>query len=254
MNTARKSLIVFIQCFIFFVGLYIFKKYDNELFLQINPNSKNFFSYLFIFFTTMTDGIIVLLTMSLLYRFRKEYFLPATIALMIAGVLVYILKEYFAVSRPAHHFNASEMTLLGRNLRSYSFPSGHAVSAMILALYLRGNSPRLFFYLMLGGFCGLSRVLVGVHFPSDVWAGCWLGYYVTKISFLGFQNNQVLKKINQGIYLFYLSTIIGLVVTIGYLFFHDFRYKEIDHVMIPFILFCGGFLLFALLKQLTKRR
>ena len=254
MNIVRKQIIIFIQCFIFLGGLYILKKYDDNLFLWINPNSKNIFSYLFIFLTTMMDGIIVLLTISLLYPIRKKKFLPALIALVIAGGLVYIFKEFFAVSRPAYHFSAHEITLLGRNLRNYSFPSGHAVAAMVLALYLKGPLSHSFYYLLIGIIGGLSRILVGVHFPSDIWAGCWLGYLITKLSFLIFQNNITLKKINSTLSLFYFSIIVGLGSAIGYIFFHDARYKEIDYVMIPLVLLCGIFFLFTMLKQLINKQ
>ncbi len=254
MNASRKNIIIFIQCFIFLIGLYILKRYDDKLFLWINPNSKNLFSYLFIFLTTIMDGIIVLLTMSLLYPIRKRYFLPAVIALVVSGGLAYILKEFFSISRPAYHFNANEITLLGRNLRNYSFPSGHAMAAMIFALYLKGNSPHLFSYLILGILGGLSRILVGVHFPSDIWAGCWIGYGVAKLSFIAFQSNRILKKINQSIYIFYLSIITGLSSIIGYFFYHDSRYKEIDHFMIVILLFSGILFLFTVLKQLIKEK
>src|SRR5690606_17364220 len=61
---------------------------------------------------------------------------------------------------------------------SFSFPSGHAMQSMALAtalLVLAWNTRWRWPVLLAGaaftGIVGLSRVYLGVHFPSDVLAG-----------------------------------------------------------------------------------
>lgn len=69
---------------------------------------------------------------------------------------------------------------------SYSFPSGHATIAVALYGFLTYVAVRLathwstkvklfFFGLIVIGLLGLSRIIVGVHYLSDVWAGYLVG-------------------------------------------------------------------------------
>jgi undecaprenyl-diphosphatase len=66
----------------------------------------------------------------------------------------------------------------------FSFPSGHTITAFAVAVSLG-----LFFPALLSGllFCaasvGVSRVLLGMHFPTDVLAGCALGTALGCLSF-----------------------------------------------------------------------
>ena len=58
----------------------------------------------------------------------------------------------------------------------FSFPSGHSSGAFLLAtaLVLVYGGPVLAMYLWAAG-VGLSRVLLGVHFPGDILAGALMG-------------------------------------------------------------------------------
>ncbi len=57
-----------------------------------------------------------------------------------------------------------------------SFPSGHATTAFAAAVFLALWYPRAApIFLALALLVGLSRVLVGSHFPVDVWAGALIG-------------------------------------------------------------------------------
>lgn len=57
-----------------------------------------------------------------------------------------------------------------------SFPSGHATTAMAVAVALALLFPRArWIFLCLGFWVAMSRVFVRAHYPSDVLAGCLLG-------------------------------------------------------------------------------
>jgi membrane-associated phospholipid phosphatase len=101
------------------------------------------------------------------------------IALMGVGstLMVYILKLFFHRHRP-------EVSLV--HLDTYSFPSGHTVSSFIFCTLLAWLVWRSSFapvvkwlsYLLLFLITftiGISRIILGAHYPSDVAAGLCLG-------------------------------------------------------------------------------
>ena len=58
----------------------------------------------------------------------------------------------------------------------FSFPSGHTMTAFALAVALGSFYPALSLpLLVLAGTIGLSRIVLGMHFLSDVVAGAALG-------------------------------------------------------------------------------
>jgi len=106
------------------------------------------------------------------------YVLSAAIG---GGVLVQLLKHFFARPRPdiVTHL-VSEFTM--------SFPSGH--SAMSAVIYIsfavlisrieNSHKTRLFLIssaLIISFLVGLSRIYLGVHYPTDVLAGWMIGLF-----------------------------------------------------------------------------
>jgi len=90
--------------------------------------------------------------------------------LLISGVAVQILKRATHRKRP---FEALSR-VFASHLPScpYSFPSGHTTAAFSMALVLaRGFPVAAFLALGLGMGVGISRIYLGVHYPSDVLAG-----------------------------------------------------------------------------------
>jgi undecaprenyl-diphosphatase len=82
------------------------------------------------------------------------------------------LKEGFARSRPSAVPHVDQVYDL-------SYPSGHATGAaaacVLIALLFPGSNPRvrMAIALFVAGLIGLSRMQLGVHYPSDVLGG-WL--------------------------------------------------------------------------------
>lgn len=102
---------------------------------------------------------------------NKKLFRDLTIMVCISTLLNVLLKSIFMVPRPmgGHLMAVNDV---------YSFPSGHAQVATIFWLLLAIHYKKPFFWWLAGvmiiGQC-LSRVYLGVHFPSDVLAGFVVG-------------------------------------------------------------------------------
>jgi undecaprenyl-diphosphatase len=123
----------------------------------------------------------------LVKRWRRGALL-AVVTLAGAGLLSSLLKFSFARVRPASFF---DYPLPG----SPSFPSGHALYAasvfggLAVLLTARMRNPLLQLAIWLVAISlillvGLSRVYLGVHYPSDVLAGYAIGIiWVTTVAF-----------------------------------------------------------------------
>ena len=113
----------------------------------------------------------VLLVLSLAARRRVREGLFAALALGGSALLNMAAKQVFARARP-------ELWTSLAPEHSFSFPSGHAMGSMTLAWVVvllawrtRWRWPVLLVALPFSLLVGLSRVYLGVHFPSDILAG-----------------------------------------------------------------------------------
>ena len=102
------------------------------------------------------------------------------VSIAFSGIVVVILKRIFGRARPMYledlgvlHFQPFDLF----DWSFHSFPSGHATTALALALVLRTLANRRFhgWFLAFGFAIGLSRIVVGDHYLSDVIAGSFVG-------------------------------------------------------------------------------
>jgi undecaprenyl-diphosphatase len=150
------------------------------------------------FMIAMTDigswMVVVPLAAVVLWILRERQQRRETVLLIVtivgAVVLDACLKLAFHRARP-HPFFGFPLP------RSYSFPSGHAlfsfcfygVLAWIATRYLAGRWQRALVWItavILIGLIGLSRIYLGVHYPSDVVAGYLAaGVWVSAVELVG---------------------------------------------------------------------
>ena len=113
--------------------------------------------------------LILLLWLALRRRFRDGLFFG--IAVTGSAVLDIVAKNHFARMRPDLWLSLTPET-------TYSFPSGHAMGSATLGTALillcwptRWRWPVTVASLVFVVLVGLSRVYLGVHYPSDILAG-----------------------------------------------------------------------------------
>ena len=124
------------------------------------------------------DGIlwyVLILLLPLLYgtaAVRPALVMALTGAL---GVAIYsLLKRVFIRERP--FITHSAINLAGAPLDRYSFPSGHTLHAVSFTWQACAHFPELAWLLVpLAGLIAGSRVVLGLHYPSDVLAGAAIG-------------------------------------------------------------------------------
>jgi undecaprenyl-diphosphatase len=119
-------------------------------------------------------GALVIIAVLFLTRERRLAGLM-TVAMLGAGILDQALKASFKRARPQPFFDIPP-------LHSYAFPSGHALVSFcfysmvgwMITRRLRERWQRIAVWAAAGAviaLVGLSRIYLGVHYPSDVIAG-----------------------------------------------------------------------------------
>lgn len=113
-----------------------------------------------------------------------EGILPAVHACIVAliGIAVYKgLKSRLVRERP---FIASPAILCGTPpLDRYSFPSGHTLHAASFSVMVMHHFPELgWVVLPFAALVAASRVILGLHYPSDVLAGAAIGGAIASAS------------------------------------------------------------------------
>ncbi len=106
---------------------------------------------------------------------RLTAILIAVILLFTDQIVNAVIKPLVGRERPC--FVLDHVRLLIPQPHSRSFPSSHAANMAAMATLFTVRYPRYSVFYILGAvLIGVSRMVVGVHYPSDVAAGALLGF------------------------------------------------------------------------------
>ncbi|HFH7892633.1 TPA: phosphatase PAP2 family protein [Streptococcus agalactiae] len=148
-----------------------------------------------------TVSQIAIAIMSVTFCYLKKWYPQArfiAVNAIISGICILSLKLIFQRVRPT----LTHLVFAG----GYSFPSGHSMGTFMIfgsiIILLQYYMPKSIWKLLCQGILGLlifliglSRIYLGVHFPTDVLAGFILAYGILNLTAYIFLAKDWLKKV-----------------------------------------------------------
>jgi undecaprenyl-diphosphatase len=165
-----------------------FSAHSSQTFIEVMKRITFFGSTTFLF-----PAYIALIAWQI-FKKKPQYAIDITVIAVSSTAMMFALKQFFHRQRP-------QLPII-KGISGYSFPSGHALSSFIfcsILVYLVWKSslqpvPKyisMAFLLLFALTIGLSRIVLNVHYATDVIGGFCLGIIWVIISFA------ILKKIRK---------------------------------------------------------
>ncbi|ANE46302.1 phosphoesterase [Paenibacillus swuensis] len=155
------------------------QRHENRMFFWANHKLNHaVLDYLFSYITHLGGATFTIACSVLTAIFAPAPWntvgLQAMTALAVSHIPVAIIKKKYPRLRP---YLVLPQTNIGKSqLTDHSFPSGHTTAAFSVLVPFIMAYPMLSTALIpLGVLVGLSRMYLGLHYPSDVLAGCAVG-------------------------------------------------------------------------------
>jgi len=165
--------------------IYSLHKYDVFMFTRLmNASFYRYITLLARYISKTGDGLLYLVLGAGLYwqeGLDSLFLHTLLLAFLIERPLYFVLKNSFKRNRPAVALN--NFTSLVTPSDQFSFPSGHTSAAFMVAAITGYFVPVLLLPLLIWSILvGFSRVVLGVHFPTDTLVGMILGSSVALYS------------------------------------------------------------------------
>lgn len=152
---------------------------EQQVFKWINGRLHNRFLNFWMYYLTHLGGATFTIASSMLIWLLaplpwKETGLKCAVALAVSHIPVAIAKKLYPRVRP---YLALPNTNTFRNpLSDHSFPSGHTTAIFSITVPFMAEAPILTLFLLpVALIVGLSRIYLGLHYPSDVLVGAVIG-------------------------------------------------------------------------------
>lgn len=136
--------------------------------------------------TQLGDFIIISSLLSFLFINTPKLWDSLLSASIISAIFSRVLKDFFAIPRPAQFYDNYSFTIIGKSLHGFnSLPSGHsitiftALTLVAFAFMPQKTSTKIIwfcFIIFTGLLLASTRVGVGAHHPLDVLVGSIIGF------------------------------------------------------------------------------
>lgn len=210
---------------LFFISLIVLLLDANtSLFLLINNAGTIVIDDVWILLTTFGDKIFILVLVFIFFWRSFDLLRALLIAALISLLIVGGMKFLIALVRPYEALDPASFHFIGDKLTTYAFPSGHTAGAFAImgciGFYFKNNA-LILLILLFASLIGVSRIMLGVHWPMDVLVGAALGWFFAGLG-VSLINAHFLRDSNVWNYLTY---IIYLLLS-TYLFWKGSEYQE----------------------------
>jgi len=158
---------------------------DTELFYAFNGLSRYTGPGFWAHATILGDGLVTAVLFLPWIRRHPERVWAGILGALVMVLVLRLFKGTLSLPRPLAVLPPETVEVIGPGHRRGSFPSGHtATFFLLMGIWALSTRKRILpFVLILPGILvGVSRMAVGVHWPSDVlggaalgWVSAWLG-------------------------------------------------------------------------------
>lgn len=173
-----------------------------EIYFAVNSHYSNFADFIAPYITDLGNGwtTVMIAAIMVLFSYRKALILASAYA--VTSISAQIIKYIFDAPRPKLYFKDQiskiHFVKAVEILSYHSFPSGHTVTAFMLAViftYWSKNKAWGLVFLLLAICVGYSRMYLSEHFFEDVVAGSVIGVILTVIWLYWFDNRAFIQKL-----------------------------------------------------------
>ncbi len=179
------------------------KEWDRELFIWLNSLGVERFDGFWIFVTQIESWIPLFLFFFAIifvkYGFKKGLVVILFTIITFAVTITFtnLVKDYIARLRPNNVSTLAEVIRILQKPTNFSFFSGHASSSFAVTTFVvlatRNYTKWIYLAFIWPFIFVLSRIYVGVHYPSDLFVGALVGTLIA--FFIYWICKKVLEKI-----------------------------------------------------------